>query len=48
MPTDASQDAVPSEDMPSEDRTNGGPLTRRRFLTYAWQLQCSPLLLVVP
>jgi isoquinoline 1-oxidoreductase beta subunit len=34
VPTDASQDAVPSEDMPSEDRTNGGPLTRRRFLTY--------------
>ena len=29
MPTYASQDAVPPEDM-----ANGGPLTRRRFLTY--------------
>ena len=29
MPAHASQDAVPSE-----GRANGGPLTRRRFLTY--------------
>ena len=29
MPTHASQDAVPSEDIAA-----GGPLTRRRFITY--------------
>jgi isoquinoline 1-oxidoreductase subunit beta len=35
MPADASQDAVISQDaVMSEDTASGGPLTRRRFLTY--------------
>jgi len=34
MPADASQDTVPQDAEPLEGAASGGPLTRRRFLTY--------------